>query len=64
MPEFWNNRGVALLGLGRTSEACGSFDRALTLDPDFIAARDNRERSCPSPNADVDGDEERFKVSP
>jgi Flp pilus assembly protein TadD len=36
-------RGAALLGLGRRDEAREAFDRALALDPDYEAARQQRD---------------------
>jgi tetratricopeptide (TPR) repeat protein len=35
----WSSRGIALLAQGRSDEATASFERALTIDADFEAAR-------------------------
>jgi len=32
------NNGVVLAALGRTAEAIASYDRALTVKPDFVEA--------------------------
>ena len=37
-PECWVNRGFALRRLGRSDDARDSFDRALTIDADFVPA--------------------------
>ncbi len=34
----WNNRGIALLNLGRFEEALESVDKALQIKPDFEQA--------------------------
>ena len=34
IPEVWNNRGVALYGLGRLEESVQSYDRCLAIDPE------------------------------
>lgn len=36
--RLWTARGLALQGLGRDSESLTSFERALSLSPDFIPA--------------------------
>ena len=41
-PKAHSNLGVVLYHLGRTDEALASFDRALSIDPDFADARNNR----------------------
>jgi lipoprotein NlpI len=41
-PEIWNNRGEALMTLGRYSEAFDSFDKALEIAPDYAKAKENR----------------------
>ena len=38
----WSSRGLALLAAGRPEEATASFDRALSLDSDFDAARQGK----------------------
>ncbi|MCA2655767.1 tetratricopeptide repeat protein [Microcystis sp. M061S2] len=38
----WNNRGNALVNLGRLEEAIASYDRALEFKPDFHEAWNNR----------------------
>jgi tetratricopeptide (TPR) repeat protein len=38
----WSSQGVALLMVGRPTEAQASFDRALALDSDFEAAKEGR----------------------
>jgi tetratricopeptide (TPR) repeat protein len=38
----WNNRGNALLGMGRYDAAMASYERALELDPGLVLARSNR----------------------
>jgi protein O-GlcNAc transferase len=38
------NRGVALLRLGRATEALAAFDAALRIKPDFAQAHNNRGR--------------------
>jgi tetratricopeptide (TPR) repeat protein len=38
----WNNRGNALLGMGRYDDAMESYERAFALDPGLILARSNR----------------------
>jgi tetratricopeptide (TPR) repeat protein len=40
--EAWNNRGVALYGLGRMDEALNSYDRSLALDPENLDAMRNK----------------------
>lgn len=42
IPEAWNNRGVALFGMGRVDDALESYDRALALDPSNLEALRNR----------------------
>jgi tetratricopeptide (TPR) repeat protein len=42
IPEAWNNRGVALYGLGRIEEAGVSYDRSLALDPENLDAMRNK----------------------
>ncbi|MCU0637943.1 MAG: tetratricopeptide repeat protein [Methanothrix sp.] len=42
IPEAWNNRGVALFGLGRPDEALQSYDRSLALDPENLDALRNK----------------------
>jgi tetratricopeptide (TPR) repeat protein len=38
----WCSHGLALLAIGSSNEAIGSFDRALSLDTDFEAAKDGK----------------------
>ncbi len=38
----WNNRGNALLGMGRYDDAMASYERAIALDPNLILAHSNR----------------------
>ena len=40
--EIWNNRGVALYGLGRWEEALQSYDRCLATDPGNLDALRNK----------------------
>lgn len=40
--EAWNNRGVALYGLGRMEEALSSYDRCLALDSENLDALRNK----------------------
>ena len=40
-PEIWNSLGVARAGLGDPTGARAAYERALTLDPDYPAARTN-----------------------
>jgi tetratricopeptide (TPR) repeat protein len=42
IPEAWNNKGVALYGLGRIEEANESYDRSLALDPENLDAMRNK----------------------
>ena len=42
IPEAWNNKGVALYGLGRIEEASESYDRCLALDPENLDAMRNK----------------------
>jgi tetratricopeptide (TPR) repeat protein len=42
IPEAWNNKGVALYGLGRIEEAGVSYDRSLALDPENLDAMRNK----------------------
>jgi tetratricopeptide (TPR) repeat protein len=42
IPEAWNNKGVALYGLGRIEEAGVSYDRCLSLDPENLDAMRNK----------------------
>lgn len=42
IPEAWNNRGVALFGLGRSEEALQSYDRCLAIDPENLDALRNK----------------------
>lgn len=42
IPEAWNNRGVALYGLGRLDEALQSYDRCLALDAENLDALRNK----------------------
>ena len=39
---IWNNKGVALLALGRKEEAVACYDRALEIDPEFAVAWNNK----------------------
>lgn len=39
---IWNNRGLALVNLGRHEEAIASYDQALHLKPDYHAAWYNK----------------------
>ena len=40
--EAWNNKGVALYGLGRSEEALQSYDRCLSTDPENLDALRNK----------------------
>jgi tetratricopeptide (TPR) repeat protein len=40
--QAWNNRGIALLNLGRFEEAFASYDQALQFKPDYHEAWNNR----------------------
>jgi tetratricopeptide (TPR) repeat protein len=42
IPEVWNNRGVALYGLGNFEEAMQSYDRCLAIDPENLDALRNK----------------------
>jgi tetratricopeptide (TPR) repeat protein len=42
IPEAWNNKGVALYGLGRIEEASESYERSLALDPENLDAMRNK----------------------
>ena len=42
IPEIWNNKAVALYGLGRSEEALESYDRCLALDPENLDALRNK----------------------
>ena len=42
IPEAWNNKGVALYGLGRIEEANESYERSLALDPENLDAMRNK----------------------
>jgi tetratricopeptide (TPR) repeat protein len=42
IPEVWNNRGVALYGLGRIEESMQSYDRCLAIDPENLDALRNK----------------------
>lgn len=42
LPAAYYDRGNALYMLGRYSEAIGSYDQALALEPDFADAANNR----------------------
>ena len=42
IPEAWNNKGVALYGLGRIEEAIDCYDRCLALDPENLDAMRNK----------------------
>ena len=41
-PDAWNNRGVALIRLGRFDEALKSYDKAIELQPDHADAWQGR----------------------
>ncbi|MCC5616214.1 tetratricopeptide repeat protein [Nostoc sp. CHAB 5836] len=40
--KAWNNRGIALVNLGRDEEAIASYDQALKFQPDYHQAWNNR----------------------
>jgi tetratricopeptide (TPR) repeat protein len=40
--KAWNNRGYALVRLGRDDEAIESFDKALGMKPDYASAYYNK----------------------
>jgi tetratricopeptide (TPR) repeat protein len=42
IPEVWNNRGVALYGLGNFDEAMQSYDRSLAITPENLDALRNK----------------------
>ena len=42
IPEVWNDKGVALYGLGRLEEALQSYDRCLAMDPENLDALRNK----------------------
>jgi tetratricopeptide (TPR) repeat protein len=42
VPEAWNNKAVALYGLGRLEEALESYDQCLALDPENLDALRNK----------------------
>lgn len=42
IPEAWNNRGVALFGLGRIDQSLESYERCLSLDPENLDALRNK----------------------
>ena len=41
MPFFHNNRGLALVALGRIDEAATHYERALALKADYVEALSN-----------------------
>ena len=41
-PDLFYNRGCALQGLGRNTDALAAFAHALAIKPDFTEARNNR----------------------
>jgi len=45
IPEIWNSRGEALMMLGRYTEARDSFEKALQIAPDYIIAKENKNRA-------------------
>lgn len=42
IPEVWNNRGVALFGLGRIDQSLESYERCLVIDPENLDALRNK----------------------
>jgi Flp pilus assembly protein TadD len=44
-PEIHNNLGVALLHTGKTEHAIGHFNTALKIRPNYIEARQNRQKA-------------------
>jgi tetratricopeptide (TPR) repeat protein len=42
IPEVWNNRGVALFGLGRIDQSLESYERCLAIDPENLDALRNK----------------------
>lgn len=42
IPEVWNNRGVALFGLGRIDLSLESYERCLVIDPENLDALRNK----------------------
>lgn len=42
IPEAWNNRGVALFGLGRIDQSLESYERCLAIDPENLDALRNK----------------------
>jgi tetratricopeptide (TPR) repeat protein len=42
MPEAWNNRGVALFGLGRIDQSLESYERCLSIDSENMDALRNK----------------------
>ena len=42
------NAGVTLREVGRPAEALAAYDRALALEPDFVAAHNNRIKRSPN----------------
>ncbi len=41
--EVWNNKGLALLQLGKYQDALECFNKALGIDPGYAAAKQNKE---------------------
>jgi predicted TPR repeat methyltransferase len=39
---YWNNRGSLLVSMGRLDEALTSFEKAVSIKPDFVEALSNR----------------------
>lgn len=41
--DAWNNKGIALYGLGKYEEAIDAFDQALIINPENAVAKVERE---------------------
>ncbi|HVP95816.1 tetratricopeptide repeat protein [Methanoregula sp.] len=41
-PDIWNNKGEALVALGRYQDAIDCFNTALSLDPNYTPAQENK----------------------
>ena len=51
----WNNKGVALMALGKPTDALQCFNKALGIDPNYAEAKANK--------ADAMGKQQSFNIS-